>query len=198
MDDGRAETNGLHNLRIVMTEDDADWLFDAKNLMSNDRLGATVVHEERDVYYDVGLRLKSSQRGRPVSGRVGFALRFGGAQPFRGIFRSVMVDRSETGGFGQREMLFNQAMNRAGSVTSQYDDLIQVITPRPEHTGSAQLQLARFSDVMLDGQFDRGGDGMLFEYELIYYPQTTDDGTLEGFKLPQPSLCDGGRDRRSR
>lgn len=186
VDDGKAATNGLHNLRIVVTKEDTDWLFDDKNVMSNDLLGATVIDDESEVYYDAGLRLKSSQRGRPVTSRVGFALRFGGERPFRGIYLGVMVDRSETGGFGQREMLFNQAMNRAGSVTSQYDDLIQVLTPRPEHTGSAQLQLARFSDLMLDSQFDRGGDGMLFEYELIYYPQTTDDGTPEGNKLPQP------------
>ncbi len=186
VDDGLAATNGLHNLRLVMTEEDSDWLLDDRNVMSNDRLGATVIDGERDVYYDVGLRLKSSERGRPVTSRVGFALRFGGGQPFRGIYRSAMVDRSETGGFGQREMLFNQAMNRAGSLTSQYDDLIQVLTPRPEHTGSAQLQLARFSNAMLDAQFEDGGEGMLFEYELIYYPQTTDDGTPEGQKLPQP------------
>jgi hypothetical protein len=83
-------------------------------------------------------------------------------------------------------MLFNQVVNRAGSLTSQYDDLIQVLTPRPEHTGSAQLQLGRFTNAVLDAQFEDGSDGLLYEYELVYYPQTTDDGTPEGHKLPQP------------
>jgi len=39
---------------------------------------------------------------------------------------------------------------------------------------------------MLDRQFERGGDGALFEYELVYFPRTTDDGTPEGRKRPQP------------
>jgi len=186
VDDGQAATNGLHNLRLVMTKEDTDWLFDEINVMSNDLVGATVIDDERDVYYDVGVRLKSSERGRSVASRVGFALRFGGERPLRGVYPSVMVDRSETGGFGQREMLFNQVVNRAGSLTSQYDDLIQVLTPRPEHTGSAQLQLGRFTNAVLDAQFEDGSDGLLYEYELVYYPQTTDDGTPEGHKLPQP------------
>ncbi|HLM74707.1 MAG TPA: CotH kinase family protein, partial [Polyangiaceae bacterium] len=191
VDDGLADPNGLHNLRIIMTPEDTNWLFDAKNLMSNDLVGATVIDDEQEAFYDVGLRLKSSQRGRHEAARVGFALRFPPDQPFRGIHRSIMVDRSEGIGFGQRELLFIQAMNHAGSVTSHYDDLVKVLTPRPEHTGSAHLQLARFGDLLLDFQFESGGDGMLFEYELIYYPTTTDDGTPQGNKLPQPDVVVG-------
>ncbi len=191
VDDGLAATNGLHNLRIVMAPAETAWLFDPRNLMSNDSVGATVIDDEREVYHDVGVRLKSSERGRPQVARVGFALRFQPAQPFRGIHRSVMIDRSQGIGFGQRELLFNQAMNHAGTVTSQYDDLIKVLAPRPEHTGPAHLQLARFGDLLLDFQFEDGGDGTLFEYELIYYPTTTDDGTATGQKLPQPDSVVG-------
>lgn len=190
VDDGKAE-EVLRNLRIVMTPDDVNWLFEPTNLMSNDLLGATVIDDEQEAFYDVGLRLKSSERGRPEAARVGFALKFQPEQPFRGIFGDLMVDRSEGIGFGQRELLFNQVMNHAGSVTTHYDDLVKVLTPRPEHTGSAQLQLARFGDLLLDFQFDSGGDGMLFEYELIYYPTTTDDGTPTGHKLPQPDQVVG-------
>ncbi len=186
VDDGKASTQGLHDVRIVMTKADADWLFEPIHLMSNDLLGATVIDDERDALYDVGLRLKSSERGRPEVARVGFALKFQPEQPFRGVFRDLLVDRSEGVGYGQREMLIHQVMNHAGTVTSHYDDIVHVITPRPEHVGSAQLQLARFGDLLLDFQFADGGDGMLFEYELIYYPYTTDDGTPEGYKLPQP------------
>ncbi len=186
VDDGLASTEGLHNLRIVMTPADASWLFGTTNLMSNDLLGATVIDDEQEAFHDVGVRLKSSERGRPEVARVGFALKFPPGQPFRGVFPDIMVDRSEGIGFGQRELLFNQVMNHAGSVTSHYDDLVKVLTPLPEHTGSAQLQMARFGDLLLDFQFDKGGDGSLFEYELIYYPLVTDDGTPAGHKLPQP------------
>jgi hypothetical protein len=191
VDDGQAAKNGLHNVRIVMTPADTAWLFESRNLMSNDRVGATVVSDELEAYYDVGVRLKGSERGRPEVVRVGFALRFQPEHPFRGIHQSVMVDRSQGVGFGQRELFFLQAMNHAGSVTSQYDDLIQVLAPRPEHTGPAHLQLARFGSLFLDYQFDDGGDGGLFEYELIYYPRTTDDGTPTGSKIPQPDSVVG-------
>lgn len=191
VDDGLAATNGLHNLRIVATPADTAWLFTPANLMSNDLLGATVIDEERDVYYDVGVRLKSSERGRPSTLRVGFALRFTPAQPFRGVHRSVLIDRSQGVGYGQRELLFFQALNHAGSVFSQYDDLIQVLAPLPAHTGPAHLQLARYGDLLLDFQFDDGADGDLYEYELIYYPTTTDDGTPTGNKLPQPDSVVG-------
>ena len=191
VDDGRAATNGLHNLRIVTTPADTAWLFDPRNLMSNDLLGATVIADEREIYYDVGVRLKSSQRGRPSAARVGFAIRFAPEQPFRGIHRSVLIDRSQGVDFGQRELLFFQAVNRAGSEHAQYDDLIQVLTPRPEHVGPAHLQLARYGDLMLDFQYPDGGDGALFEYELIYFPTTTDDGTPTGAKLPQPDAVVG-------
>ncbi|MEO7329423.1 MAG: lamin tail domain-containing protein, partial [Minicystis sp.] len=191
VDDGLASKQGLHNLRVVMTPADVTWLFESKNLMSNDLLGSTIIDDEGEVYYDVGLRLKSSERGRPEAVRVGFALRFQPDQPFRGVYGDLMIDRSEGVGFGQRELFFNQAMNHAGTVVSQYDDLVKVLTPRPEHVGPAQLQLARFGDLLLDNQFASGGDGPVFEYELIYFPLTTDDGTPQGNKLPQPDSVIG-------
>jgi len=191
VDDGLANTQGLHNLRILLTPADTNWMFDPKNLMSNDNLGATVIDDERRVFYDVGLRLKSSQRGRPEVARVGFALRFQSDDRYRGIYDNFNVDRSEGVGYGQRELLFNQAMNHAGTVTSKYDDVVHVLTPRPEHVGPAHLQMARFGDLLLDFQFDKGGDGTIFEYELIYYPLTTDTGTPEGNKLPQPDSVVG-------
>jgi hypothetical protein len=191
VDDGLAAKNGLHDFRIVLTQADADWLHDEVNVMSNDLVGATVIYDEREAFYDVGVRIKGSERGRSMPLRAGFSVHFHREQPFRGVYRTVMIDRSEGVQFGQREMLINQVMCHAGSVSSEYNDLVQVIPPRLDHTGPAELQLARFSDLFLDSQFEDGSDGMLFEYELIYYPTTTDNGTPEGGKLPQPDLVVG-------
>lgn len=191
VDDGLAVTPGLRELRLVMLPEDAKWLFAPINVMSNDHLAITVIDDEADTFYDVGVRLKGSERGRNEVPRVGFGLRFPPDHLFRGIHASVLVDRSEGVNFGQRELFFNQAMNHAGSVTSHYDDLVAIITPRPEINGSAHIQTARFGDRMLDAQFEDGGDGMLFEYELIYYPLTTDNGTPQGNKLPQPDSVVG-------
>ena len=96
------------------------FLFTPSNLMSNDHVGATLIEDERDVYYDAGVRLKSSQRGRPETLRVGFALRFSPDRLFRGSYDSVLIDRSEGVGYGQREMLIEQVMNHAGSVPASY------------------------------------------------------------------------------
>ncbi|MFT5681298.1 MAG: hypothetical protein ACI8RZ_002204 [Myxococcota bacterium] len=201
VDDGLAETNGLHNLRILMTTADADWLHEDVNLMSDDLVGATVVYEETEVFYDVGVRLKGSERGRPTEVRLGYGIRFHDEQPFRGSHTSVLIDRSEGVNFGQREVLMNLMMTRGGSVSGEYNDLIQLLAPRSAYTGAAELQLDRFSNLMLASQFADGSSGTRVEYELIYYPTTTDDGTPEGLKLPQPdsvsgtSITDLGDDR---
>jgi hypothetical protein len=95
----------------------------------------------------------------------------------------VAIDRSESTFFGQREMLIHQTLNHAGGVPTKYHDLIQVMTPRLAHTGPAELQLARYSDVFLDDQYDNGSDGTVFEYELVYRLTATDTGGPEGNKL---------------
>ncbi len=190
-DDGLAATNGLHNFRILMTQADSDWLLDDVNVMSDDPIGATVVYDESKVYYDVGVRTKGSERGRPEVARLGYGVTFHSEQPFRGSHSSALVDRSEGVGTGQREVLMNLVMTHAGSVSGEYNDLIQALTPRREHTGPAELQLDRFSDLVLSSQFAEGDSGTLFKYELIYYPLTTDDGTPEGLKLPQPDSVIG-------
>lgn len=190
-DDGEAESNGLHNFRILVTSADSDWLHDDVNLMSDDLVGATVVYDESTVFYDVGVRTKGSERGRPETLRLGYGVSFRADEPFRGSHKSVLIDRSEGVGYGQREVLMNLVMTHAGSVSGEYNDLAQALTPLAEHTGPAELQLDRFSGLVLDAQFPDGASGPLFEYELIYYPTTTDDGTPEGLKLPQPDSVVG-------
>ncbi|MCK6573332.1 lamin tail domain-containing protein [Myxococcota bacterium] len=181
-----AEPPPYHRLRVLMTpEDDARFHSDVE-LMSNASTPATVVYDDREVFYDVGVRAKGSERGRPMQPRLGFSIRFGSERPLRGGLETVSVDRSEGVHFGQRELLMDLVMARAGAVSAEHNDLVRIIAPRPEHTGSAVLQTHRFGDAFLDAQFEDGSDGELFEYELVYFPLTTDDGTPEGRKRPQP------------
>ena len=191
VDDGLAATNGLHNVRLVTLTADADQLFRQVNLMSNERIGCTMIYDEQEIFYDVGLRLKGSEHSRTTTQRLGFNLSFNSEQKFRGIHGTVAIDRSESTGFGQREMLVHQMLNHAGGVPTKYHDLIQVMAPRSEYTGSAELQLARYSDVFLEDQFQDGGDGTVFEYELVYQLNSTDTGTPEGNKLPNPDSVVG-------
>ncbi|MGI8603049.1 MAG: lamin tail domain-containing protein [Verrucomicrobiales bacterium] len=192
VDDGLAKTNGLHNVRLVTLKADADDLHRTINLMSNERILSSLVYDEREIFYNIGLRLKGSEHSRTTTARLGFNVGFNSEQLFRGIHRSVALDRSESTGFGQREMLIHQTLNHAGGLPTKYHDLVQVMAPRPDHTGAAELQLARYTDVFLDDQFENGADGMVFEYELIYQlPPPTDNGTPEGNKVPAPDQVVG-------
>ncbi len=188
VNDDLASTNGLHNLRIIMAPADEALLYQTNNLMSNERLGCTVIYDEKEIYYNVGVRLKSSQRGRPQAARVGFNLGFHAGQLFRGVHKTVSIDRSEGQNTGAREILFDHMMYADGGIPAEYNDLCKVIAPDPAHTSTAILQLARFGDVFLESQFDNGGAGTSYEYELIYYPTTVD---ANGFKVPSPDLVVG-------
>lgn len=186
--DGRAQPGPLHNLRVTMTAADTAFLYATTNLMSNERLGSTVISDESEIFYDVGVHLQGSQRGRPEAGRVGLTLRFPPDRLFRGIHRTVSIDRSGgyTGvGGDQDEIVLKHAVQHAGGLPGMYDDLVRIIPPRADLTGPALLILAKYGDVFLDSQFADGSDGDLFKLELIYYPLTTTGGT-EGLKLPQP------------
>ena len=191
VDDGLAQSGGLHNMRLIALASEAASMHATVNLMSNQRTGATVVSNERETYYDVGLRLKGSEHSRTTTERLGFNVGFHSEQLFRGVHRSIAIDRSESTGFGQREMLAHQMLNHCGGVPTKYHDLIHVIAPKREHTGSAELQLGRYTNVFLNDQYENGGDGSVFEYELVYQLNATDNGSPEGNKLPAPDSVVG-------
>lgn len=192
VDDNLAADNGLNNFRIIMLSDDYNWMHTNINIMSKDRVGATVIYNESEIFYDAGVRLKSSQRHRHVAAHVGFNVRFPTDNLFSDVHETVAIDRSEGTTQGQREMLIHITMNRAGSCQlSKYTDLIKVIAPAIQHTGSAELQLARYNSVFLNDQFENGSDGEVYEYEYVYYPRTTLSGNLEDYKLPTPDGVTG-------
>ncbi|MDB4798826.1 CotH kinase family protein, partial [Verrucomicrobia bacterium] len=173
------------NLRIVMSDADITKLHESSNVMSNDRLGCTVIVNERLVYYDAGIRLKGSEHGRASNVRVGYNIRFPADRLFLGAHETIAVDRSGAGDqFSQREMMIKHAINHAGDIPGSYDDLIRVIAPRPQHTGAAMLSKARFDREYLVNQSEGDGSGTLFEYELIYVLSSTTGG-VEGLKVTQ-------------
>jgi hypothetical protein len=174
-----------HVFRIVMTTADTKFLHTSTNVMSNDRMGATVVYNG-EVFYDVGVRLKGSQRGRNTAVRVGYNVSFDPMQLFRGVHSTVGVDRSGSGDeYSQEEIIVRQILIHAGDLPQLYDDLIHVVAPDSRFTGSAMLSTARYNDIFLDNQYENGSAGTAFEYELIYFPTTTSGG-IEGLKNPNP------------
>ena len=183
VEDNRAATTGINNVRIVMDPADQAWMHTPRNVMSNGRIPCTVIDQEKRIYYDAGARIKGSQRARTQNNRVGFNLGFPKDQLFRNVHRTIAIDRSEGQILGQRELLFDLMATSSGGIPGEHNDLCYLISPNPTHTSAAILQMARFGSVFLADQFENGEDGTVYEYELIYYP-TTDDA--QGFKLPQP------------
>lgn len=64
--DGSEATNGWRNFRIIMTAADSTFQHRSIEVMSNDRLGATIIDREGDIYYGCGVRLKSSSVDVPI------------------------------------------------------------------------------------------------------------------------------------
>src|SRR5262249_14778326 len=58
VNDGQAIPGRLHNLRLIMTSADATVLHATTNVMSNGTMGATVVYDEQEVFYDVAVHLQ--------------------------------------------------------------------------------------------------------------------------------------------
>lgn len=172
-----------HKFRLVMTAADAASLHAPNRVLSNERLAATVIADKRDVYYNVGVRLKGSFVGRNVP-RVGFNIAFPPEQLFRGVHDCVAVDRPAHATIGTREILAKHIMNAAGGIPGMYDDLARFIHVLPGYNAVCRLRMAGFGDAYLASAFANGDDGWMFEYEVLRSSNQTDDGTPTGIKLP--------------
>jgi hypothetical protein len=196
-DDGQARLtlNGVqpNNVRVVMTDADITTLFTVTNVMSNDRLPCTVIWNERDVYYDCGIHLHGSERGRDQPTRVSFNVAFPADKPALGIHGGIVMDRSGAGNqTSQKEILIKRAITHAGGIPGSEDDLCRVIAPQSAYTGPAILGRQRvISNDYLDSAYPSGSAGDLHKFEIIYYPTTTTGvsgsrGNAENLKYPEP------------
>jgi hypothetical protein len=171
----------LHNFRIIMTAADSSFMHADVESMSNEHMPCTVIYRDSDIYYNVGVHLKGALGGRNSDIKTGYRVAFNKDQLFNGVLDVVAVDKSSLTDLSRMpETLTFMAMNRAGGVTTKYCDWIKVIAPKFQRTSAAQLQLGHYSDVVLDGQFDHGSDGNLFEFEYVYYQVATNSA---GYKV---------------
>ncbi len=175
-----------HTFRIIMTGDDYNQMLEPIRVMTNHRMGATIVFNDRQVYYDVGVRLKGSGFSRG-SGATGFNLRFPADSRLFGVHDIVSIDR-QGGVWGvgasHRELTLKHIANHAGDIPMMMDDAIYVVAPNAALNGTGQLLAARYDDVFLDSQYENGSDGTRYKFELVYYSTRTQSGDLEDFKLP--------------
>lgn len=189
--DGHAPPGPGYGVRILMPTADADFLHSITNAMSNDFIPCTIVYRENEVFYDAGVRLKSSERGRYGDPRLGFAISFDPTHKFRGVHEIINMDRSAYGqgttgsGSGQVDIINQIFAQRAGGVPAMYNDLVYLVSPKTAHIGSAQMTMAEYNDTYLDSQWNNGGNSPTFKFDLVYYPTTTTGGP-EGLKNAQP------------
>ncbi|HXJ59861.1 MAG TPA: lamin tail domain-containing protein [Verrucomicrobiae bacterium] len=180
--DHQAAAAPQHNFRIVMTTADALFLHRGTNALSNELLGGTVIYNEKEVFYDVGVRLKGSFVGRNTA-RVGYHVVFNPEQPFRGVHPVVSVDRAQQGLIGGiAEVLAKQIANHAGGIPTSYDDLARCVAPLPFYTVMSQLRCSAFDADYLDAQFQDGSQGPMFEIEVLRWLLATVDGAPESLK----------------
>ncbi len=204
--DGRANLPLTHNVRIILTASNINYMHgvaqgsNQTNVMSNDLLPCTVIYDENRAYYDIGVHLRGSQRGRYSDVRTGFHLTFQPDDPFLGLHPVMLVDRSGAGDAAanrQEDIILKHMLNRAGGLPGTYSQIAHVIAPRTAHSGAAQW-FPRHEDNFIETAFENGGDGTMFEMELIYYPTTANS---IGYKLPQPDgvvgtdMTDMGNDK---
>lgn len=187
VNDGLGDLSKAHNLRILMSPANVSLQYATTNLMSNENLPCTVIYDERQVYYDMQVRLKSSERGRVDSTRIGFHLQFNPDELFRGVHPVMLADRSGGGNRPQQEeILLKHMVNRAG-VPEINSDLCRIMAPLSVQNGWAILS-PRFEDNFAGTTFTNGSSGLLYEMELSYYPLTAD---TNGYKLPSPDSVQG-------
>ncbi len=188
VNDSQALSTRIHNFRLIMLPAEANELHAATNVMSNGTSLATVIYDESEIFYNCGLHLQASERGRMDATRVGFTVNFPADHLYRGSQNTITFDRS--GGWSGRggrqdEIVIRHIINQAGNSPDMYNDLVRVLTPLPTHTGTAMLLMSKYSNEFIDGSvFPKNGS--LFKLELIYYPTTSVNNDPQLPKIPQP------------
>ncbi|MGK0186405.1 MAG: hypothetical protein ACI9R3_002188 [Verrucomicrobiales bacterium] len=187
--DGRGTNLPLQTMRVIMLDDDSDFMHSRYNLMSNELLGGTAIYNNTEVFYDVGVRLRGSGAGRARDGNDyrGFRVSFPSDQLFRGVHDSVGFDRSGRSPAPKRqdEIYVKHMFNKAG-IPCMYDDLAYLVPPTTVHTGTAIMMMAGYGSVFTESQFEGGGNGAVFNYDITYDPSTSTGAGVEGPKPPSP------------
>ena len=101
--------SGKQTFRIIMTPRDSSLLHSTVNLMSDDLLGCTIIHNERELFYNARIRLHGSMFSRPDASTTGFTVKFPADHLFRGSRGSLIVRRS-----GMVESFMKHILNQAG------------------------------------------------------------------------------------
>lgn len=178
--DSRVPSPKRRGFHLILTPADSALLHQTRNMMSDDRLGATVIWDDQEIFYDCGVHLHGSMFSRNDQNSCAFNIRFPADRFFRGVHRTVQVKRRALA-----EIIAKHVQNQSG-VPGMYEDIIELFSHIPGNAGPARISLAHYNDIFLGSQWENGTDGTLFNMEGIRVAMATDNNTPEGIKLPFP------------
>ncbi len=181
--------NPIDTLEVIMFQSENAALYDPVKAMSNQFVGATMVHNNSEVFYDVGVRQRGSPPGRNITNRQdNFRVELYPDHRFRGVHESIAMDGSGNGPTPdqQDEIVVTHMLNRAGNGVSIYYDLVHLVHPLSQHDGAKVLQLARYDEIFLEEQFGTDNGGPVFEMLMIRSETSTFCCGKEGPKLTSP------------
>lgn len=188
VDDGQGTDLAIAEVRLIMLDSDRDFMLTDLNLMSNERLGCTAIHNRSEIFYDAAVRLRGSGAGRARDGAAfrGFNIGLPADQKFRGVHDSLSIDRSARTPVArqQHEIYVKHMFNHAG-IPCMYDELIYLVGPTSTYTGTSQVLMAGYGGHFAETQFANGGMGTVFNLDITYDP-TSSIGGVEGLKPPVP------------
>jgi len=159
--DNRTPGSKRRSFHLILAPRDGRRLDDFENMMSDDRLGATVVWDSRETSTTGGVHLHGSMFSRNNPDTAAYNVRFPADRLFRGVHRTVQIKRRVI-----QEILAKHAQNQSG-VPGMYDDIIHLFSQRPGNAGPARVSLAHYNDVFLDSQYENGAEGTLLNMEGI-------------------------------
>ena len=169
----------LPDFQMLMTSHDVSEMHRSVHMMDNNRRGSTIIYEGRHAFYDAGTRFRGSMFSRGGSG--GYNIEFRPEQKFRGVHRSIGMDR------GTSELFVKFVATQSGNLGGTYDDVFDVQTPSSHGSTRLLIYLSRQGVVQQREQFEDGADGTLFKLEGIRVMQTVSEpGNPESLKLYQP------------
>ncbi len=185
--DAQGTSLPAHELRLIQLDADRDFLHQMTNVMSQARVGGTLIYDRSEVFYDVGTRLRgtAASRARDGDAYISYDLQFPSTHLFRGVHGSIGIDRSgRTPAPLQQHEIYVLHMFERAAVPVHHTDLCYFICPKTVHTGTAIVQLGGYDNTFVDEQF--GKDGSTFSFDITYEPSVTVDGDFESVKQPVP------------
>ena len=191
VDDAYAADPIRQDIRFIMKASEVDYMCEHPNIMSNSRMGATVIYNADEIFYNAGVRLKGSMWSRHNKSRMGFSVKVNADKLFRGVHDTFTLRK-----YSKTEIPLRHMAARSGGIPAIYDDMI--VLKRPDNIavdgdtnglnvdGIVALSMARYSDTFLDSQYENGSEGTKFKLDGQRILETTDDGTAEGLKIFSP------------